>query len=365
MKILLAIKDMNNSKGGAERVLALVASGLAKMGHDVTLLTYDKLGGESYYPLDSKVSRISLGIGNSKESASVNETTARIKAMRRVLQVRQPDIVIPFMHSMFIPMALASIGLHIPVLASEHIVPAHYKTRPLQFILLLMSTFFIKKITVLSPNVRRSYPKIVRRKMVVMPNPVEPPMEEYRDRKPERRVILNVGRLDEQKDQKTLIRAFAKIADEYESWDVKIFGEGPLKPFLQSLIKKFNLENRVFLMGTTPNIGSEYAQADIFAMPSKYESFGLATAEAMSYGVPVIGFKECPGTNELIIHNRNGLLVSKNKKDRIGVLEGALVKLMKDQTKRESLGEGAKSRITKFHPDIIIKQWVHLIEKYA
>ncbi len=365
MKILFAIKDMNNAKGGAERVLSLVASGLAQMGHDVTLLTYDKLGGQSYYPLDKKVSRMSLGIGNSQKSASINETTARIQAMRRVLQVRKPDIVIPFMHSMFIPMSLACIGLGIPVLASEHIVPAHYKTRPLQFILLLISSLFIKQITVLSPNVRRSYPRIVRRKMVVMPNPVAPPIEEFNIPETQRRTILNVGRLDEQKDQKTLIRAFANIAALYPQWDVKIFGEGPLKPFLQKLIKKHALEDRVFLMGTTPNIGAEYAKADLFMMPSKYESFGLVTAEAMSYGVPVIGFKECPGTNELIRHNKNGLLISKHKKDRIVVLQKAMCSLMDDERKRAKLGNGAKDIVTKFHPDIIIRQWEHLIEKFA
>ena len=365
MKILFAIKDMNNAKGGAERVLSQVASGLAKKGHDVSLLTYDRLGGKSYYPLDKGVKRISLGIGKSQERANFNETLGRIKAIRRVLQVRKPDIVIPFMHSSFIPVSLASAGLGIPIIASEHIVPMHYKTRPAQFLLLLLSTFFISQITVLSPNIRRLYPKIVRRKMVVMPNPVEPPMQEFRQESNNRKTILNVGRLDEQKDQKTLIRAFSDLAPVYPDWDIKIFGEGPLRPFLQNLIKRHSLQNRVFLMGTTPNIGAEYAKADIFAMPSKYESFGLATAEAMSYGVPSVGFAECPGTNELISHNKNGLLVSKRKKNRIEVFKWALELLMKDEGKRAKLGFGAISEVKKFHPDIIIGQWEHLVEKYV
>lgn len=365
MKILFAIKDLNNSKGGAERVLAQVASGMAKIGHDVSLMTYDKLGGHSYYPLDPKVQRISLGIGNSQKSASINETTARIKAIRRVLQVRKPDIVIPFMHSMFIPVALAAIGLKTPVIASEHIVPAHYKHRPLQFILLIASSFFVKRVTVLSANVKNSYPWLVRRKMVVMPNPVELPNTNLNQEKKEKYTILNVGRLDEQKDQKTLIRAFSALALHYPNWEVKIFGEGPLKPFLSKLINKLSLQNQVHLMGTTPNIGKEYLNADIFVMPSRYESFGLATAEAMSYGLPVIGFKECPGTNELIKHNKNGLLVSKNKQDRIEVLEKAMRELIEDSEKRSRLGEGAVKIVERFHPDIIIKQWEHIIEKYA
>ena len=200
MKILFAIKDLNNSKGGAEKVLAIVASGMAKIGYDVSLMTYDKLGGESYYPLDPKVKRISLGIGNSQQRASVNETTARIKAIRRVLKVRQPDIVIPFMHSMFVPVAVASIGLNIPVVASEHTVKAHYRGRPIQFILLMLSSFLVKEVTVLSSRVKESYPWLLRRKMVVMPNPVEPPVSHTASNVRTKHTILNVGRLDESKD---------------------------------------------------------------------------------------------------------------------------------------------------------------------
>lgn len=365
MKILFAIKDLNNSKGGAERVLAIVASGLANAGHDVTILTYDKLGGQSYYPLDPKVQRLSLGIGHSQQNASFNETVGRVRALRRVLTVRKPDVVVPFMHSMFIPMSLAAVGTGVPVIASEHIVPTHYKTRPLQFLLLLISSLLIDELTVLSPTVRRSYPWLIRRKMVVMPNPVEAPTGARKKSDADKRILLNVGRLDEQKDQKTLIRAFANLAQDFPDWNVKIFGEGPLKGFLKKLIKKHMLEDRVLLMGTTPNIGKEYLNADIFVMPSKYESFGLATAEAMSYGLPSIGFLECPGTNELIKHQKNGLLVSKHKKDRIVELEEAMRLLMSNEDMRQMLGVNAVSEINRYHPEIIVKQWEHVLEKYA
>lgn len=365
MKILFAIKDLNNSKGGAERVLAIVTSGLADLGHDVTVLTYDKLGGQSYYPLSKNVQRLSLGIGHSQKNAEFNETIGRIRALRRVLKVRKPDVVVPFMHSMFIPMSIAAFGSGVPVIASEHIVPRHYKTRPVQFILLLLSSLLIECLTVLSPSVRKSYPWLIRRKMVVIPNPVEAPENVHLDKKKEKYTLLNVGRLDEQKDQKTLIRAFANLTGDFPDWEVKIFGEGPLKLFLKKLIKKHALEDSVFLMGTTPNIGKEYMNADIFVMPSKYESFGLATAEAMSYGVPCIGFLECPGTNELIKHKKNGLLISKYKNNRANALEEGLRDLMGNKDLRVTLGTNAKDEVYKYHPEIIVKQWENILEKYA
>lgn len=363
MKILFAIKDLNNSKGGAERVLATIASGLARLGHDVTILSYDKLGGQSYYFLDEKIKRLSLGIGNSQDHAGFNETIGRIKALRLVLKVRQPDVVIPFMHSMFIPMSIAAFGCGIPVIASEHIVPMHYRKRPIQFILMFLSSFLVKRFTVLSPSVRASYPWLIRRKMIVIPNPVEAPENLKLNKTSNKYTLLNVGRLEGQKDQKTLIRAFANLAADFPDWDVKIFGEGPLKMFLHNLIKKHDLEERILLMGTTPNIGQQYMNADIFVMSSKYESFGLATAEAMSYGVPCIGFLECPGTNELIKHKKNGLLVSKYKKNRVVVLEDGLRSLMTNKDLRILLGANAKTAVSKYHPEIIVKQWEHILEE--
>ena len=48
-------------------------------------------------------------------------------------------------------------------------------------------------------------------------------------------VILNIGRLDPQKDQKTLIKAFALLADKYPKWKLRIIGNGVLKPELELL----------------------------------------------------------------------------------------------------------------------------------
>src|SRR5690606_11954559 len=106
----------------------------------------------------------------------------------------------------------------------------------------------------------------------------------------------------------TLIDAFADIYDKYPEWDLKIIGEGPLRPTLEEQIRRLGLEDRVSLPGATQSIGSEYRNADLFVLPSRYESFGLATAEAMGYGLAAIGFADCPGTNELIQDGINGKL---------------------------------------------------------
>lgn len=362
MKILFSIKEMDKGKGGAERVLADLTSALVSRGHDISLVSFDKPGGNSFYPLNDKVRRITLGIGKSDRPATFFETILRIIAMRKVIRAERPDAVVAFMHSTFIPMAVAGAGIPIPLIASEHIVPDHYLSRRLEMLLFCISSLFIKKITVLSGAIREDYPSFIKRKMVVMPNPVRIPAEMARlhTQPGERKIILNVGRLSLQKDQETLIRAFAKLADGNPHWSVRIVGDGDLRDRLSRLIEQTGLNGRVELVAAHRDIESEYRNADIFALPSRYESFGLATAEAMSYGVPPIGFADCPGTNELIDHGVSGLLVE--GEDRVLAFAGSLRGLMDSAERRKKLGNAARISIRKYAPDAIVDRWEALIQ---
>ncbi len=362
MNILFAIKTLDDVKGGAERVLADVTAGLVDRDHDISVLTFDQPGGQSFYPLHDKVRRLSLGIGNTKKQATLGETLSRIKAMRRTVLDEKPDVVVAFMHSSFVLMAFALLGTGIPVIASEHIVPAHYKTRRMEFVLLCLAGLFVKKITVLSETIKKDYPRFLQGKMVPLANPVLIPEKKAAPKGEEgqRKAILTVGRLDPQKDQKTLIQAFARLADEYPDWDVTIIGEGALRAELETLIKDMNLDGRVFMPGSTPDISAVYQKAHIFALPSLYESFGLATAEAMAHGLPVIGFADCPGTNELITDGENGILIA--ARDRVEAMARALDGLMGDPSLRVSYGEKGQETSRQFDAESIVGQWEALLQ---
>ena len=69
-----------------------------------------------------------------------------------------------------------------------------------------------------------------------------------------------------------------------------------------------NNKYKLFMAATDKkNIYEEYLNADIFAFPSRVESFGMVLVEAMQYKLPVIGFKDCEGSRRLIFNNLNGL----------------------------------------------------------
>ena len=314
MKLLFAIKTLSYASGGAERVLADVSSGLSNNGHDISILVFDKPSEVPFYPLNKNIRLFSVGTGEVKRQTTLWSFLKKIFIIRRIVKQDRPDCVIAFMHSTFIPAAFGMIATHIPLIASEHIVPDHYKSRRSEYFLFMLSHLFIDRITVVSKAIIESYSPVLQTRMCAMPNPVCPAkmIANTIGDAAEAKIILNVGRLEEQKDQITLIKAFALIAHEYPDWNLRIIGEGKLRSYIEDLIFELNMQKRICLPGATIKINTEYSASHIFALPSIYESFGLATAEAMAHGLPTLGFESCPGTNELIVNNSNGLLIKEN-----------------------------------------------------
>lgn len=326
------IKALGNTGGGAERVMVDVANGLAERGHRVSVITCDPAGTPSYYPLHPGIDIIQLDSGNTGKSSGPRQFLKRLRSYRRVLKARQPDVAIAFMHSSYIPAGMALLGTGIPLIASEHIGPEHYRSRPLERILLQLTPFFADAITVVSEQIRASFNPWLRRKMVVAHNPVslsaKPRTAARSSGNGHAKRLLTVGRMTEQKNQACLIEAFRRIADKFPEWTLRIAGDGPLADDLAEQVSAAGLSGRVELPGNISDIGAEYENADLFVLPSRYESFGLATAEAIMHGLPAVGFAGCPGTNELIRPGENGVLAQGN--GDAGTLADALSGLMGD-----------------------------------
>ncbi|MBO8217671.1 glycosyltransferase family 4 protein [Prochlorococcus marinus] len=362
MKIVFAIKNLSTAVGGAEKVLCNIASNLANRGHEVTIITFDPIGSSSFYHLDSKIRRLNLEIGDSSSKANFLETFCRIIALRKVIKEEKPKVVIGFMNSIYVLLAFALQGTSIPIIASEHIVIEHYQKRALQFLLLIITSFLINEYTVLSDSIKKRYPFLIKRKMTIIPNPIgDIKINKLAKQKSKRKILLNIGRLEHQKDHLTLIKAFSRIAVSFPKWDLRIVGEGSLKKEIEKKIISLNLINRVFIQSFTKEIELEYIKADLFVVPSIYESFGLVTAEAMSFGIPCVGFADCPGTNELIINEKTGLLVNSGG-DRSSSLASGLTRLILNDKLRTNLGKAGKAFIdAKFSDEEVTNSWERLL----
>lgn len=365
MKLLFCIKALNNPGGGAERVMVEIANGLHRRGHHVSVMTFEPPGGSSFYKLDSGIERLDLGIGSTTHRATPITSMVRMAKMRSVIKDAEPEIVVGFMHSMFVLLAFALLGRRIPLIASEHIVPKHYASRPIEGLLVTLSSFMVDAITCVSTQVKGQYPANMQRKLVAIPNPTIAPSVLRADvvgKGGGRRVLLSVGRLTAQKDHDTLIRAFAAVAEQHQDWVLRIVGDGELRSDLEQLAIALGVGSRVEISGSVADISREYLAAQVFVMPSRYESFGLAAAEALAHGLPTIGFADCAGINVLIQTGKNGMLVNPEP-DRVGALAAAMHVLMSDARRRMQLAANTATPPF-FELDTVLDAWTLLFKKH-
>ena len=126
------------------------------------------------------------------------------------------------------------------------------------------------------------------------------------------------------------------------------------------MIHKNHLENRVFLKGATNDVPNVLQQGDIFAFPSAYEGFGMALGEAMSMGLPAIGYKNCSAVNELIEDGKNGYLCE----DGVDDLANKMALLMKRRDMRVQFGIAARESMKKYATETVWNQWEAILRHY-
>jgi glycosyltransferase involved in cell wall biosynthesis len=103
-------------------------------------------------------------------------------------------------------------------------------------------------------------------------------------------VIGTAGRLETEKGHDQLIAAACRLKDNHLNFQILIAGDGSQREILQDKIRSFGLAGLVQLLGFTPDIENFMRRLDIFVLPSKWEGFGYASAEAMATGLPVVAY---------------------------------------------------------------------------
>ena len=389
MNILLAnLTKMVGDSGGMAKVTCAFAHEMKVRGHRVSLVYSDVQTGDFYYPLDKdipaydirhykgksisypwylKVKREFYRTFDKQKARTVNDEFAAsflLEHLKDVLQTVQPDVIVSFQPAAS-KMLLCDLQTKIPVITMSHGDPEDYfHTYPKEEIPALEKSAVCQ---VLLPSFEKHLKDhLPNVKTVVIGNAI-PQYDVQADLSAQKDTykILFVGRLSKNhKRPHLLIEAFAGLADEFPNWNVELWGAEDGKAYykeLQLLIKKHHLENRVFLKGPTNDVPSVLQQGDIFAFPSAYEGVGLALGEAMSMGLPAVGYKSCSAVNELIKDGENGYLCE----DGIEPLRIALQKIMKNQNLRKKLGWNAKKIIRKYSSFLIWNMWEKILKRYS
>jgi glycosyltransferase involved in cell wall biosynthesis len=171
--------------------------------------------------------------------------------------------------------------------------------------------------------------------------------------------VVSVGRLTEQKDFPTLLKAFCKTHGQAPHCKLYIYGEGPDRAALQDFIAAFHLEKHIFLPGVVKDMPTVLSEAGIFVSSTRYEGFPNTLAEAMAVGVPVIS-SDRPENKALISDGVNGRLFPVGDADRLAEL---MAELMMDFEQRKRLGQEATKITQRFSLERNHTLWQEAIER--
>ncbi len=126
------------------------------------------------------------------------------------------------------------------------------------------------------------------------------------------KTITMIARLDNIKDQETLIKAYSKLK---EKCKLVLVGDGEKKSKLEKIAQNLGLEPKEIFLGSRNDISNILANADIFAFStSEAEGFGIVIIEAMAAGLPIIA-TDVPACREVLDNGNAGLLVPEGRVD--------------------------------------------------
>ncbi len=155
-------------------------------------------------------------------------------------------------------------------------------------------------------------------------------------------VLLSLGQLSHRKNQETVIRAVARLADKQIKY--LIVGAGELEAHDRKLIRELQIEDRVILAGYRGDVPALMHMADCFVFPSKQEGLPVALMEAMASGIPVICSK-IRGNTDLIADREQGILVE--PEDGEGFAK-AIVEMKNDPAFARRCAMQAKTKVKDF-----------------
>lgn len=292
-----------HGSGGAERQIIMLANDMAKRGHEVHLIIL--VENKSFYSISEKVIVHDL---SDLEIEGKLKLIRRYSILKNELAKISPDLSIHFWLQSAYMCAMMPSQKYGKVIYAERGDPGDKEYDGLLGVVRGISFKKMSGFVFQSEGARDYFGKSISSKSIVIHNSISVDFDKYskpcdcREKK-----IVNIGRLHEQKNQKLLINAFAKIADRIPDYVLEIYGEGELKEELEEIIRKHNLEQRVYLRGTTSNILEKLYNASLFVLSSDYEGMPNALMEAMAIGVPSISTNCRPGGAASIITNgKNG-----------------------------------------------------------
>ena len=368
------------TSGGAEKVISLL---LKKMVDDFNvklILLYDEI----HFPIPEKVHTIILSKKGPSDNLynKISDLLRFYKAYKKLIKYFDIQYSLSFLAFPNLINGLLSIkNRSYRTLLSERGFPSDNTTSKASFLIskifyprlynkcdrLFSNSIFINQD--LEKNFGISIP------MEVIYNPIEIPEKRIvpveLSKKPKILKIITVGSVDKRKNQIMVLRAIQTLKDCPISFEV--YGEGPLKTFLNQKIEELGLFNQVFLRGRTKRVNERLLDSHVFVLSSFTEGFPNALLEAMAIGLPCISTNCLSGPLEMLNDGKeiemrtgefalakHGILI--NTDDDLALAKA--IKFLNDNPKeREKYSQLSLNRSKKYELDVIYSQFKDFVLK--
>ncbi len=331
-------------RGGAEKQLSLLATGLPRDRFDVHVAVLTRTG-----PLEAGLQVAGIPVHFIHKRGKFDPLAWR--RLRRLILDLKPDVVHTwlFAGNSYGRSAALAAGVKCIIGGERCVDPwKHWY----QF---AIDRWLAKRSACIATNsagVRDFYVEhgIAADKFVVIPNGVEvvspPPLSREKflaecKLPPNARLIAAVGRLWPQKRLKDLIWGADLLKCVHDDPHLLIIGDGPQRYHLERFTRQCEIEDRVHFLGERSDVPQILPLCECLWLGSGYEGQPNAVMEAMAAGLPVIA-TDIAGNRELVVPEETGYLVTAG--DRAAFARWTLV-LLKDEEQRKRMGVAGKNRI--------------------
>jgi len=155
-------------------------------------------------------------------------------------------------------------------------------------------------------------------------------------------LVATIARIIDQKGYPYLIKAIPSVLQKISKVLFLIIGDGPEQPYIEELVKRFELEDHVRFLGYREDIPEILKNIDLFVLPSLWEGLPLTILEAMSVGVPVIGSR-VDGVEEVVDDGFDGYLVEPRD---VNLLSKRMIELLSDPRLRERFSIRGREKVS-------------------
>ena len=344
---------------GVGRVVLAYANGLAKLGHEVTVIApmYDT-GFRGGFPFEI-VDFTSVPVPGMKQYKAGEAT------WDKHFRQRMKDVDLEIVHA-HTPFNAGSEALRVAAKRNLPLVASFHSKYYDDFLKTLKSEALAKvglktvvdfynrcdevwAVGEATADVLKDYG--YSGNVVVMPNGVEErTLDPEALREAEERwglddtpVILFVGQLNWKKNILRILEACALLKADKQVFKLVLAGQGPDEKEIEKKVEELNLSDRTVFTGhLTDNklLDAIYAKATVFAFPSLYDNAPMVVREAAVMGTPSVIVRGS-SASDIISDGQNGCLCEDDAKDLAGILKHILT----DKAFRERLGENAKNTI--------------------